>query len=101
LTAAKELAFLGSLPARINQNVRLVIALVLLARLLLEPQPLVEGVVQLRVRVGNLLLADKRPKNPSVSELQDQHAAQRHGITHSNLSQRPVQNTNCEQSLRL
>lgn len=40
-------------------HLRLVVALGLLARLLLEPQALVERVVQLRVRVDNLLLAHK------------------------------------------
>ena len=38
---------------------RLVVTLVLLASLLFEAQALVEGVVQLRVRVDDLFLADK------------------------------------------
>ena len=48
-------------PPKINMHVRLVVTLVLLAGLLLEPQSLVEGVVQLGVRVRNLLLADECP----------------------------------------
>jgi hypothetical protein len=59
----------------IRWNIRLIITLSLLAGLFLEPQPLVERVVQLGVGIGNFLLADERPITPSVPWSQDQHAA--------------------------
>jgi hypothetical protein len=85
--AAATLALPGRLRLDVRQNLRLVITLILLAGLLLEPQSLVEGVVQLGVRVGNFLLANERPTKPSVLWPQEQHAATRK--TYSNLSQRP------------
>ena len=44
---------------RLVNDLRLVVSLLLLPRLLLETQALVEGVVQLRVGIDDLLLADE------------------------------------------
>ena len=77
----------AQLPAKTNFNIRLVVTLVLLAGLLLEPQSLVEGVVQLGVRVRNLLLADECPIKQSVSWTQKHHAAVRR---HTQISRRDL-----------
>ncbi len=77
----------AQLPSTLVSNIRLVITLVLLAGLLLEPQSLVEGVVQLGVRVRNLLLADECPIKQSVSWTQKHHAAVRR---HTQISRRDL-----------
>lgn len=63
---AIDLALLGLLRGA-SRNLRLVIALGLLASLLFKPQSLVERIVQLGVRIGNFLLAHECPIRKLVS----------------------------------